>query len=927
MASRKLATYRAKRDFNRTAEPSGSGAVAPSKHLRFVVQKHAARRLHYDLRLELDGVFKSWAVTRGPSLDPADKRLAVEVEDHPLEYGDFEGTIPQGQYGGGTVQIWDRGYWEPQGRGTAQQALEAGELKLVMAGEKLRGGWVLVRLRDSRSGKRPSWLLIKHRDEFARAGNGALLDEDRSVASGRTLQEIAASLGRGPKPFMTSGRRPGRADAVWHSNAGSDTGSGGIASRINARTAARARARSTNAPMPRFIEPALCRLLPRPPEEGGWAHEIKLDGYRLQLRVAEGSARLLTRKGLDWTARFAAIARAAEALPDCIIDGEAVALNREGVSDFSALQAALSEGRESALVLFAFDLLFLEGRDLRPLPLVRRKEELERVLQSLPATSRARLRHLEHFTSAGAAVLESACRLSLEGVVSKRLDAPYESGRTGTWTKSKCRAGHEVVIGGWTSEGSNLSSLIAGVYRGGRLVPVGRIGTGFSGPKLRQLMPRLKQLASKESPFTERVAVPARRQIHWLQPQLVAEIEFAGWTEGGNIRQAAFKGLREDKPALEVQAESAAISSGEVQPRSGARTGSRSKPAARGGSRAASGASARRPPDTRGAGGPILGVTISNPDKVLWPDAGDGRPVTKREFAEYLAAVGEWLLPHIAGRPCSLVRCPDGIGGERFFQRHAMPGLSSLISLARVSGDRKPYVQVDRIEALAALAQIAALELHPWNCVPQQPEVPGRLVFDLDPAPDVGFEVVVETAKELRERLEGLGLQTFLKTTGGKGLHVVTPFTQPRNAQLDWPLVKSFARELCARMTADSPQRYVINMAKRARTGRIFLDYLRNDRTATAVAPLSPRARAGAPVSMPLTWAQARSGLDPRKFTIRTARALLDRSGAWEGYAESSRPLLPAIEKLASHTAAGSRAGQGGKSRARLAAATEQRAV
>ncbi len=905
MASRKLATYRAKRDFDRTAEPSGNGTVAPSPHLRFVVQKHAARRLHYDLRLELDGVFKSWAVTRGPSLDPADKRLAVEVEDHPLEYGDFEGTIPQGQYGGGTVQIWDRGYWEPQGKGSPQQALAAGELKLVMAGEKLRGGWVLVRLRDSRSGKRPSWLLIKHRDEFARKGDGALLAEDRSVASGRPLEDIAAGRGRGPKPFMTAGRRAGRADAVWHSNAASEPAAGGIASRVSARAAARGgrRTRGARARMPEFIAPALCRLLPRPPQESGWAHEIKLDGYRLQLRVEGGRAVLLTRKGLDWTERFASIARAAESLPDCIIDGEAVALNREGVSDFSALQAALSEGRESALILFAFDLMFLEGKDLRPLPLAQRKEELERVLGALPTQARTWLRYLEHFTSAGDAVLESACRMSLEGVVSKRLDAPYESGRTGSWSKSKCRAGHEVVIGGWTSEGANLSSLIAGVYRGGRLVPVGRIGTGFSGAKLRQLLPRLKQLASKESPFAERVAVPSRRQIHWLRPQLVAEIEFAGWTEGGNIRQAAFKGLREDKPAREVQAETAAAAA-TAAPVTATGPGPRGRHTSHGARRAAARKSDRLSRETAYARGPILGVTITNPDKVLWPDAGDGRPVTKREFAEYLAGVGEWLLRHIEGRPCSLVRCPDGIGGERFFQRHAMRGQSSLISLASVSGDRQPYVEVDRVEGLAALAQIAALELHPWNCVPHQPELPGRLVFDLDPAPDVGFETVIEAAREMRERLEGLGLESFLKTTGGKGLHVVTPFSQPRNGQLDWPLVKSFAREVCARMAADSPQQYVINMAKRVRTGRIFLDYLRNDRTATAVAPLSPRAREGAPVSMPLTWAQGRVGLNPRKFTIRTARALLDRSRAWEDYGEGSRPLRPAIEKLVGRASA-----------------------
>ena len=666
------------------------------------------------------------------------------------------------------------------------------------------------------------------------------------------------------------------------------SGSKTVAGAPRLRNSRSGKGRGARARMPKFIAPALCRLLPRPPEEGGWAHEIKLDGYRLQLRVERGRAVLLTRKGLDWTERFGPIAQAAEALPDCMIDGEAVALNSKGVSDFSALQAALADGRESALILFAFDLMFLEGRDLRPLPLEQRKQQLQNVLSSLPAANRERLRYLEHFTTPGAAVLESACRLSLEGVISKLLDAPYESGRTGSWTKSKCRAGHEVVLGGWTSAGASLSSLIAGVYRAGRLVPVGRIGTGFGAAKVRQLMPRLEELASDENPFgaRTRVPVPSGREIHWLKPRLVAEIEFAGWTDGGNIRQAAFKGLREDKPAREVRAEKAApVEDAKLRRSAGA---ARQKPPAH----------TRRGARGKQAAGPILGVTISNPDKVLWPDAGDGRPVTKREFAEYLAAVGEWLLPHIQGRPCSLVRCPDGIGGQRFFQRHAMPGQSNLIGLVRVAGDRKPHIQVDRIEGLAALAQIAALELHPWNCAPGQPEVPGRLVFDLDPAPDVALDEVIDAAREMRERLAALGLESFLKTTGGKGLHVVTPIAPSRNRPLDWPLVKSFARELCARMAADSPRRYVINMAKRVRTGRIFLDYLRNDRTATAVAPLSPRARAGAMVSMPLTWKQARAGLDPRKFTIRAARALLERSAAWEDYERCARPLAPAIEKL-----------------------------
>jgi bifunctional non-homologous end joining protein LigD len=638
--------------------------------------------------------------------------------------------------------------------------------------------------------------------------------------------------------------------------------------------------------VPDFIEPELCKLVEQPPEGEDWAHEAKLDGYRMQLRVAAHEATLKTRKGLDWTDKFQPLAAAAAKLPDCIIDGEVAALDARGTPDFAALQAALSEGDVEDLVLFAFDLLFLDGHDLRQQPLRERKAALKKLLQSQRFGAKSPIRYVEHFEARAKDVLESACRMNLEGIISKRLDSPYRAGRVGDWTKAKCRAGHEVVIGGWSREGTRLRSLLVGVYDDGKLVPVGRVGTGFSQSKARDLVKRLEPLATDSSPFTGPNAPRKSGDVQWVKPQLVAEIEFAGWTGSGNIRQAAFKGLREDKPAREVVAERPARAEETVV----------KKPVPQ---RARSGPASQK--NTVRANVPadvVMGVPISKPDKPLWPDANDGKPVTKLDLARYFESVGEWLMPHIAGRPCSIIRAPDGIGGQRFFQRHAMKGTSNLLTLTRVRGDHEPYIQVDRIEGLAALAQSAAIELHPWNCQPGQPEVPGRLVFDLDPAPDLGFDAVIAAARELKERLEALGLLAFCKTTGGKGLHVVTPLAPNKRSKLGWPEAKTFAQAVCARMAEDSPDRYVLNMAKKQRTGRIFLDYLRNDRMATAVAPLSPRLREGAPVSMPVKWSQVRAGLDPSRYTIRTVPSLIARSTAWKDYCDSGQPLEPAIRKL-----------------------------
>ena len=657
------------------------------------------------------------------------------------------------------------------------------------------------------------------------------------------------------------------------------------ASKVATRDAKRSEsARQSSNSLPDFIAPQLCKSVERPPSGAGWAHEVKFDGYRLQLRVADGQVSLKTRKGLDWTAKFPAIADEAGLLPDAIVDGEIVALNNHGAPDFAALQAALSEQKTDDLIFYAFDLLFDAESDARSLPLSDRKARLQRLLVDRHSSRDEAYSFCRAFRNCWRRGVEIRVSLVARG-------HRFEEAR-----RTLSIRPHRRLDEGKMPRRAMKSSLADGRRR---TAPSARFssastrenisyisaasGTGYSEAKVKHLLPRLKALKSAKNPFTGVGAPRKESNIHWTEPELVAEIEFAGWTGAGMVRQGAFKGLRDDKPPTEVEVDKPAPAEAADIP--------------------APGAPAMRPTVVRSgkleSERPIvMGVTISNPDKPMWPDAGDGRPVTKLDLARYYETVGPWMMAHIEGRPCSIIRAPDGFSGEQFFQRHAMSGASNLVELVSVSGDRKPYLEIDRVEGLAALAQVAALELHPWNCQPKHPEVPGRLVFDLDPGPDVAFSAVVEAANEMRERLEELSLISFCKTTGGKGMHVVAPLAAVGKKGATWPEAKAFAHEICLAMARENPARYVVNMAKKLRGGHIFLDYLRNDRTATAVAPLSPSARAGATVSMPLTWPQAKPNLDPANFTIRTAPALLAKAKPWTAYEESARPLAEAIKRL-----------------------------
>jgi bifunctional non-homologous end joining protein LigD len=837
---KQLARYRSMRDFNVTAEPSGTSGKDQGKGegLPFCVQKHAASHLHYDFRLGWNGVLKSWAVAKGPSYVTADKRLAVQVEDHPMEYGGFEGIIPAGQYGGGTVMVWDQGTWEPQtGYTDVDAGLRDGSLKFILHGTKLKGKWALIRMGGKwAKEKKPNWLLIKEHDNFERRADETSVTEaePNSAVTGRTMEEIARNE-----------------DHVWNSK---DTASGNKAwfrkdARVEKRDFEKRLKGLPEEQQPGFLEPQLATMAEVPPASNGWLHELKLDGYRVQARKNGKRVRLLTRTGLDWTARMQPVANeiAKLGVDTVTLDGEVVVVAPNGTTSFADLQASMQEGAKHELTYFAFDLLHLDGRSTRELPLRERKGLLSEVLQG---ADRDVLRLSEHIETGGAQLLREACKLQAEGIVSKRAAGKYVPGRNRDWLKMKCLHEQEFVVGGYTLPANGIhgvGALLLGYYKDGRLNYAGRTGTGFTQKTHRMLRDRLESLAQKTSPF-EKVPDDAQKGARWVTPEMVVQVRFSTWTADNLIRQSAFLGVREDKTAKGVVQEESEVSLGprRSHPK---RAAYRSDVGDR---IAAKRSSVKSTSDH-------VPVRLTHPDKILDAESG----LTKRVLVDYYWEIADHLLPHIAGRPVSLVRCPDGTGKPCFFQKHVNATLPKSIQHVDVP-DRKtdkiePYITVNSAEALAALAQLGVMELHPWGSRNDDLEHPDRLVFDLDPDEALAWTEVTHAAEEVRARLKELGLESFVKTTGGKGLHVIAPI----EPDLEWPEVKEFSRSVVAEMERTAPNRYLTKMTKAARAGKIFLDYMRNEREATSVAAYSPRARMGAAVSMPLSWIELRSKTQP----------------------------------------------------------------
>jgi bifunctional non-homologous end joining protein LigD len=784
-----LATYHKKRHFDHTREPHGArrakSVSGPEQDLAFVIQEHAARRLHYDFRLELDGVLLSWAVPKGPSTDVKVKRLAVQTEDHPLEYGSFEGQIPPGQYGAGKVKIWDHGSWVPESE--PHEQYRKGHLTFTLKGERLHGRWHLIR-RGEGQGEKSSWLLFKGRDEPS-----SVAPESRALSRvGSKPRGRAAPL---PKDFEVE--RPTRVSAV--------------------------------------------------PTGPDWIHEIKLDGYRIVARVEKGEVRLLSRNGGDWTARAPRVAEAVASLglESALLDGELVVLRPDGVSEFQLLQNALHSEEQASLSLTLFDLPYLNGRDLRELPLLERKQALEELLGARKTTDI--LRYSAHVQGDGEAFFEHARRLGLEGVVSKRATSPYRGGRSQAWVKTKSLERQEFVIGGFTEPSGSragLGALLVGVWEGKRLRFAGKVGTGFSQASLRELVGTLTPLEVEKPPFANPPRGAQAQDVHWVSPTRVAEVEFTEITSDGKLRHPVFCGLREDKDARHVVRE---------RPSAVAET---SSPKASKASQASQASKAS--------------IELTHPERVVYPELG----LQKQQLFEYYRSVAQFMLPHVSRRPLTTLRCPQGQGGACFFQKHAQKGMPEAIRLVPIEEEsgRSDYTYIDDADGLLGLIQMSVLEIHTWGSHVDDLEHPDLMVLDLDPSPELPFSRVVAAAELLHQLFEHLELQSFVKTTGGKGLHVCVPL-EPK---LSWDEMKALSQALADTLVRHSPHEFLAIASKAKRKGKLFVDYLRNGRGATFIAPYSTRARPKATIATPVTWREL-EGLEAERFTMAEVLARLQR--------------------------------------------------
>ncbi len=914
-----LDEYRRKRDFKKTPEPRGKRNARPHHELTFIIQKHDASHLHYDFRLELNGVLKSWAVPKGPDLDPAIKRLAMQVEDHPLEYGGFEGIIPEGEYGGGTVMLWDKGVWEPIG--DAARGLREGHLKFTLHGEKLQGAWMLVRKGGRKAAQdERHWFLFKERDEFARPGESITEELPLSVTTGRDLDEIASESDRvwGPDGEVPqNGRKTARKPAIARKsnrqkrgNLVSDRGTTDRRTAVKAiktsngthkshvdhsslrELLAHAGARRARLPKSQAVE--LATLVDTAPPGDDWLHEIKFDGYRMICRLDKGKARFISRNGHDWTERLPELALAAGdlAVDQAMLDGEVVALNADGTTSFQSLQNVFQTGRTADLVYYVFDILHLDGRDTTGVSLEVRKEILKLVIAESAHKS---IRFSDHLQGTGREIIEQACHLHLEGIISKRRNSVYRPGRGLDWLKVKCSQRAEFVVGGFTKPSGkrpHFGALLLGYYdRGKKLIYAGRVGTGFNEKTLADLHKKLTKLKQSQSPYSNLSGTTGQaRDVSWVKPVLVAEIEFSNWTDDRHLRHPTFQGLREDKPANAVihdeplsvtEVKAMTNGKGDSTRQKGART---SSPATRRGG---------RPKVVAAADFELSGVHLTHPDKILFPDHG----LTKRDLANYYTQVADWILPHVVDRPLAIVRCPAGSGKPCFFQKHPGEGASNHLRELNISAAGKPeyHVAIDDVAGLISLVQMGVLEIHVWGSRAGQLGKPDRLIFDLDPDPAVDWPQVVDAARAVRGLLEELGLTSFLKTTGGKGLHLVVPVV-PR---LDWSEAKSFCRAVADLMVQAAPDQFIATMSKAARKGKIFIDYLRNGRGATSVAPYSTRAKPGATVSTPISWEELSARLHSDHFTIENLPARLRelKKDPWADMAKTKQLITAAMVK------------------------------